>query len=270
MERYDRDKYYHGGLGTGNRKDWDRSSRDGDFGRDYENRFRTDRDRNEEYRRRNHEMNDNYYSNTHGEDDNLSTIRQGYGIAGFGNEGRFTDTGEDIAQRMRRDRERLHDQGYGSGRTSGYSGSAFGGSNYSAHGDFGGSSRYGSMSGGEGNVEDYVSMSGYGGGRGARSQHFDRENSDYTSESYRENYGDKGLESRMRITDFERTTNVGRYSPDNQRSLYTSFSDIRHKDRDNNYYRNPDRGAMMIMIPTTGGTPDKLYRKVSCKAGLFI
>jgi hypothetical protein len=245
MERYDRDKYYHSGLGSENRRDWDRSSRDGDFGRDYENRFRRDRDRDEEYRRRNHEMKDNYYRNTQGDDnDDLSTIRQGYGIAGFGNEGRFTDTGEDIAARMRRDRERLHDQGYGSGKTSGYSGSAFGGSNYSAHGDFGGSSNYGSMSGGEGNVDDYVSMSGYGGGRNARSQRYDRDNSDYTRESYRENYGDEGFGSRMRIADFERNTNVGRYSPDNQRSLYTSFSDIRHKDRDN--YRNDrniDRGG---------------------------
>ncbi|MER2997534.1 hypothetical protein [Pontibacter populi] len=250
MERYDRDNYYHSGLGAENRRDWDRSTRDGDFGRDYENRFRTDRDRNEEYRRRNQDMRDNYNRNVKGDTGGLSNIRQSYGISGFGSQGRFTDTGEDIAQRMRRDRDRLHDQGYGSGRISGYSGSAFGGSNYSAHGDFSGSSDYGAMSGGEGNVEDYVSMSGYGGGRGNFSGSSGRDASDYSRRSYGNRYGDEGAGFERRTSDFESNTNVGRYSPDNQRSLYTSFSDIRHKDSENvRYGRSQNSGGYETYEP---------------------
>ena len=218
MERYNRDRYYHSGLGTENRRDWDRSTRDGDFGRDYENRFRSDRDRNEDYRRHYHSLEQNYYDNTQGQHHNLDNIRQGYGYSSFesGNNENLRDSGEEIANRMRRDRERLQQQGYGSGRMSGYSGSAFGGSNYSSHGDFGGSSDYGAMSGDDGNVEDYVSMSGYGGGQGSISTHSDRDYPNYSRSRFSEQYGN-----------YDRR--------DNDRSQ------VRGNYSDSNYRRNSDR-----------------------------
>ncbi|MBB6611706.1 hypothetical protein H7F15_11710 [Pontibacter sp. Tf4] len=208
MERDERNTYYHSGLGSENRRDWDRSSRDGDFGRDYENRFRNSRDRDADYRRHHHDLEEDYYQQTQRSGPDLSTIRQGYGITGFGSEGRYTDTGEDIAERMRRDRERLQREGYGSGRMGGYSGSAFGGSNYSAHGDFSGASDYGSMSGDRGNVDDYTSMSGYGGGYGSAQRSMDRRDTDYSNRSGYNSYSNRGMESGM-------PRSVGRYSPDN-------------------------------------------------------
>jgi hypothetical protein len=261
MERYDRDNYYHSGLGSENRRNWDRSSRDGDFGRDYENRFRTDRDRNEEYRRRSHDMQDNYYRNVQGNNDDLSNIRQGYGISDFGGENRFTDTGEDIAQRMRRDRERLQEQGYGSGRTSGYSGAAFGGSNYSSDGGFGGSSDYGAMSGGGGNADDYVSLSGYGGGLGNVSVHSDRGvpnyssrsrfgeqyDSDYRSTGFGSNYGGQHYGTSDRGSSWNRDnynsdSGVSSGNEPNYRSFGVSNTSVYDR-------RNSDRGGYSDFDP---------------------
>ena len=87
-------------------------------------------------------------------------------------------------------------------------------------------------------------MSGYGGGRGNYSGSSDRGVPSYSRRSYGDRYGDEGFGSGMGRSDFERNRNVGRYSPDNQGSLYTSFSDVRHKDSDNyNYDRDIDRGG---------------------------
>ncbi|MBC5772678.1 hypothetical protein H8S95_01270 [Pontibacter sp. KCTC 32443] len=195
MERYERDNYYHSGLGSENRRDWDRSSRDGDFGRDYENRYRSTHDRDEEYRRRSYGTDRNYsdnQSNRYTSDD----LRRGYGVSRLGGYGsRYDDT--DYVARMERDREILQQQGYGSGRTSGYSGSAFGGSNYSSHGGFGGSSGYNNMSGGGGNADDYVSMSGYGGGRGNISVHSDRGVPNYSRSRFGDQYGYEGISAGM-------------------------------------------------------------------------
>ncbi|WP_266206076.1 hypothetical protein [Pontibacter kalidii] len=180
----DNDRYYHSGLWSGRDVyDFDRDTRDGDFGREYQDRYRDgnnprdfrdrrdfDANRFQNYRSRDYDLEDNYNENTRGRHHELGNIRQGYGFSSFGsNTGRH-----DEMRNMERERRAQQEQGYGSGRMSGYSGSRFGGANYSAHGDFGGSSRYGSMSGDSGNVDDYVSMSGYGGGHSNDSMHPDR------------------------------------------------------------------------------------------------
>ncbi|MEJ8757270.1 hypothetical protein WG947_09705 [Pontibacter sp. H259] len=190
MERYERDNYYHSGLGSENRRDWDRSSRDGDFGRDYENRYRTTHDRDEQYRRHSYGT-DRHYGDDRRDRYSSDDISRGYGVSRLGGYGsRYNDT--DYVARMERDRELLQDRGYGSGRTSGYSGAAFGGSNYSSHGNFGGSSDYNNMTGRGGNDEDYVSMSGYGGGRGNISVHSDRGVPNYSRSRFGEQYGYSG------------------------------------------------------------------------------
>ncbi|NDK55361.1 hypothetical protein [Pontibacter fetidus] len=254
MERYDRDNYYHSGLGSENRRDWDRSSRDGDFGRDYENRFRNTHDRDEEYRRRNYGTDRNYTSR-HGQSHDPNEIRRGYGISDVGGENRFTDTGENIEQRMRRDRNYLYDRGYGSGRTSGYSGAAFGGSNYSSDGGFGGSEEYGAMSGGGGNVDDYVSMSGYGGGRGNVPVRSDRGvpnyssgssrsgqyNSDYRSSGFGSNYGDRHYGTSERSSSWNRDNyNDNSGNEDDNGMNYRSFGIGNTSVYDR---RNADRGG---------------------------
>ncbi|HEY4652494.1 MAG TPA: hypothetical protein VIG72_13815 [Pontibacter sp.] len=247
MERDERNRYYHGGAGDENRRDWDRNSRDGDFGRDYENRFRSSRDRDQDYRRHYHALEDEYDRSVQGNGPGMSTIRQGYGIASFEGRDRFTDTGEDIAQRMRRDRERLQQQGYGSGQMGGYSGSAFGGSNYSSHGDFGGASNYGSMSGGGGNVDEYVSMSGYGGDRGSISNNHDRGVPDYSNRQFGDQYGE-GLGSGRGGTGRGNYSSFSNYSPDNYSSSKGNdkYTGYRHQSNSGNYssdYNNRDRGG---------------------------
>lgn len=183
--RNDREnRYYHGGLWTGkDTYNFDRDTRDGDFGREHQDRYqggnnpqdfrdRRDFDANrfQNYRSRDYDMEDNYYENTRGRKHDLGDIRQGYGISSFGGS---SDRYDDMRD-MQRERRAQQEQGYGSGRMSGYSGSRFGGSNYSAHGDFGGSPGYDSMSGGGGNMDDAVSSSGYGGGYGNTSVHSNR------------------------------------------------------------------------------------------------
>lgn len=207
MATNERDNYYHGGLGAENRRNWDRSTRDGDYGRDYENRFRSGKDRDREYRRHYRDLEDRYYDSTHRNGPDMSNIRQGYGISSFDdNDARFTDTGEAIAQRMQRDRDRLR-------RMGGYSGSAFGGSNYSAHGDFSGSSDYGAMSGSGGNVDDYTSMSGYGGDRSNVAHSAGRNASYYNRNNY----------SRDDYDDFTKRRGISNHSPDNQAGAYSGF-----------------------------------------------
>ncbi|AKD05173.1 hypothetical protein POKO110462_22240 [Pontibacter korlensis] len=228
-------RYYHEGLGAdGNRRNFDRDTRDGDFGREHQDRYRHgnnphdfrnrrdfDANRFENYPRRDHDMEDNYYENTRRDSHSLSNIRQGYGFSSFDDS---SDPGNDM-ENMRRERGALQDQGYGSGRLSGYSGSGFGGANYSSHGDFGGSPQYGSMSGDRGNINTYVSSSGYGGGHSNASMHPDQStHSDRGEPNYmgpnrnpREQEGFSGRSRGNSNSDRERGGGYGSgfYSPDN-------------------------------------------------------
>jgi hypothetical protein len=180
----DNNSYYHTGLWSGRDVyDFDRDTRDGDFGREHQDRYRDgnnprdfrdrrdfDANRFQNYRSRDYDLEDTYNESTRGHRHELSDVRQGYGIPSFGNSsGRHEEVRD-----MQRERRAQQEQGYGSGRMSGYSGSRFGGANYSAHGDFGGSDRYNAMSGGGGNMERTVSASGYGGGHSNASMHPDR------------------------------------------------------------------------------------------------
>jgi len=144
MERDNRNRFYHGGLGDDNWRDGDRRARNGAYGRDDENRYRggenqrdfghrrdSDSERFRDYHRRDREMEQHYYQNTRGEHHSLGNIRQGYGFSSF--EDAANQAGE--LDEMRREREALRQQGYGSGRLRGYSGAGFGGANYSVHGD---------------------------------------------------------------------------------------------------------------------------------------
>ena len=211
MKRNDRVRYYHGGLGEENWKDYDRDLRDGDFGREHEDRYRSreghrdfrdrrdfDRDRFRNYRSRDYEMEQNYYDNTRGEQHTLENIRQGYGFPSFVSSSNRASGPENEVENMRRERQAQRDQGYGAGRLSGYSGAAFGGSNYSVHGGFGGASDYGSMSGDRGDMGDYVSSSGYGGGYGSGQGRSDRGVPDFSRRSFGDDYGDSGMGSGTR------------------------------------------------------------------------
>ncbi|WP_147383156.1 hypothetical protein [Pontibacter oryzae] len=181
-KRDDEIRYYHGGLGAEeNRRDFDRNTRDGDFGREYENRYRHrqhpqdyrnrrdfDAHRFEDYDRHANELNANYNRNTHISEPYLSDIRQGYGIPEFR---RLGSEPHNRLDDMERERRAQQQQAYNTGRPGGYSGAAYGGSNYSTHGDFGGAPGNGAMSGAGGNSENYTSSSGYGGGHGSPSIH---------------------------------------------------------------------------------------------------
>lgn len=225
MDRNDRGRYYQGGYGNEYRhdRDWNnRESRDlnNQFEREYRNsrghgndsdnfyrdsayehdydnsRFRSDsrrdynagrrsdRDDFRNYRSRDYDMERNYYDNTRGDRGMLGDVRQGYGISGFGG----TSDRYDTASEMQREQNAQFEQGYGTGRMSGYSGAAFGGANYSAKGDFGGSSHYGSMSGSGGNMDDYASSSGYGGGYGSSGVHSDRGVPNYSPRHFGDDY----------------------------------------------------------------------------------
>jgi hypothetical protein len=202
MNRHERDRYYQD-YGNENRQDFNRYDRQGrdltpQFEREYQrqyqdedrsdfgrNRYSSDRDKFQSYRSRDYDMERNYNDNTRGRKDDLGNIRQGYGIPGFGGTSERNDTVGD----MQRERKAQQQQGYGSGRMSGYSGSRFGGSNYSTHGEFGGSDRYGSMSGGGGNSDDYVSSSGYGGGQGESYTHSERGVPNYSMRNFNSDYG---------------------------------------------------------------------------------
>jgi hypothetical protein len=194
MNRNERDHYYQGfnrydrqeGDFTPQfKREYQRHHQDedrSDFGR---NRYASDRDNFQSYRSRDYDMERNYNDNTRGRQGDLGNIRQGYGISDFGGTSdRYNTVGD-----MQRERNAQQQQGYGSGRMSGYSGSRFGGSNYSTHGEFGGSERYGSMSGGGGNIDDYVSSSGYGSGYGESSTHSDRGVPNYSMRSFNSDYG---------------------------------------------------------------------------------
>ncbi|GHA55143.1 hypothetical protein [Pontibacter akesuensis] len=184
MERNERNRYYQQNDENRMDRDYDRNAYrnnyygrgDNDYGRDQDNRrwiqesredFRergvlnNDNNRFQDYRSRDYDMERNYRDNTRGQQGRLGDIRQGYGISSFDQNSDRYGSGMNNMQRERN--SQMH-QGYGSGRMSGYSGSRFGGSNYSSDGDFGGSSNYDSMSGTDGNMDRYVSTSGYGGG----------------------------------------------------------------------------------------------------------
>lgn len=257
MGTNERDRYYHGGAGAENRRNWDRSSRDGDYGRDYENRFRTDRDRNREYYSHHHDPEEKSYNVNDQRERNYNTGRQQHNFRDRGSDAdRYANTVDNVEQRMRYDRARLQQQGYGSGQMSGYSGSAFGGSNYSSHGDFGGSNAYGAMSGGGGNTDDYISMSGYGGDRGNISNNRDRGTPNYGNRNYTQRF-DNGNYSSGRGNKLT----ISHYSPDNQAGSYSGFGkfgttgDERYENR--NFYQyernhhNPDRGGYSDYDPNT-------------------
>ncbi|MBC5992330.1 hypothetical protein [Pontibacter cellulosilyticus] len=164
--------YHDHNYGRGrHNSDWDNNYQSSHYSRDrhrdsegrYEGggsrHYRHDDDQN--YRHRDYDMERDYYSHVGNSHHDLDNIRQGYGIPSFGNS---SDSRYSEIEEMKRERDSQRMQGYGSGRLGGYSGSAFGGSNYSSHGDFGGSSEYGAMSGYGGNSDHDVSSSGYGGG----------------------------------------------------------------------------------------------------------
>lgn len=211
MERYEQDNYYHGGVGEENRRYQSHGQNyHNDFGRGYDRRpdnyfngrsieeRRQDMsqyDNHARLRSGNHDFDNEAYSNfqrnnqqlrnaydnqVRREHHQLDDIRQGYGVPEFGNK-----SGSGYQQ----------EQGYNSGRMSGYSGAAFGGSNYSAHGGFGGAPEYGAMSGDRGNVTQYTSASGYGGGenRNAYGQAIRQPDSD--------NYRNQEQQSRYRRND---------------------------------------------------------------------
>ncbi len=225
MNRNEKDKYYHSGLGSENRRNWDRSTRDGDYGRDYENRFRTDEDRQHEVRRRhfpesgdlnsndtrNYGVGSDYYGRTN------TNYRRGYNTP-------------DYVARMEEDREKLRSlspKNQEQRNLGGYSGSAFGGSNYSSHGDFSGADEYGAMSGDQGNVDDYPSMSGYGGGRPSQSA---------GSRNYNERYGNSG-------SGMDRDNRTGNYSSGNQRNTNYGSTENRYSSRDRNKSDRDNRSA---------------------------
>ena len=160
MERYYRDDEYYG---RGHRPDRERfENRYGhDAQRQHSGRHR-DFDRQQDarnYRHRDYDMERDYYESVSSSRHELDDIRQGYGFPGFGSASRE----DDYVERMKRERQAQRMQGYGSGRIGGYSGAAFGGSNYSSHGGYGGAPEYGAMSGRGGNAGYGASSSGYGG-----------------------------------------------------------------------------------------------------------
>ncbi|GAA4425142.1 hypothetical protein GCM10023188_05830 [Pontibacter saemangeumensis] len=207
MERNDRKHDHEGGYGHENRYPSNRSGREyGDLKQQFEREYRDshreardsdnfyrdsgyerddDNSRFRNYRSRDYDMERNYYENTRGDRGTLSDVRQGYGISSFGGTSDRYNTAND----MQRERNAQFEQGYGTGRMSGYSGSRFGGSNYSATGDFGGSADYGAMSGSGGNQENYVSSSGYGGGFRDSGVHSDRGVPNYSTRSFGDDYG---------------------------------------------------------------------------------
>lgn len=160
MENDFESRYHHGSPGSGNRHTEERRNdlRDGDFGREYENRYRSNDGRNrmsyDAYKSDNKWMK----SSVPSWDERRAT--RGYGVEdSAGGSGYGYDSDRNGNDRTPGSRDQ---GGYGTGRMGGYSGSGFGGSNYSSHGSFSGNSAYGSMSGGGGNVGWGASSSGYG------------------------------------------------------------------------------------------------------------
>lgn len=294
MERYDRDRYDRGGYNNENRYeydndnnrnrydredryDYDRDNRYGandrddrrgrelkqQFEREYKrdhndsssygnDRF-SDSDRSREYRNRDYDMERNYYSNTRGDGGNLGDVRQGYGISSFtGTSDRYNNLSD-----MERNRNQ-DEQGYGTGRLGGYSGSRFGGANYSAHGDFGGSSDYGSMSGSGGNMDNLTSSSGYG--YSNSSGYSDRGQPDYSTSNFENRYGagvGDTYSGTTRYTGGNRGGSVGRNSYGNSqdngsygsgRDENTGYSRSSILD-DDRYSANSDRGGYVNRDP---------------------
>jgi hypothetical protein len=191
MNIHSRDRYYDSGLGAeDNRSEFNRYRRADNFEREYQDEYRGRQNNhpykaNDDYKYRDYNMERDYHNKVRRDSHELDNIRQGYGYPAFRNESTYQN---DIEQ-MERERNAQYQQGYGSGRLSGYSGSRFGGSNYSAHGDFGSGPDYGSMSGKGGNTERYVSSSGYGGGNSLDSRGFENDRYHKYATSHR-NYDD--------------------------------------------------------------------------------
>ncbi|WP_299823200.1 hypothetical protein [uncultured Pontibacter sp.] len=143
-----------------------RQERNGiDYSNDFESRYQEEPNRwayepPHRYRNQDYEMERNYHNNEGSGQQSMRNMRQEYEIPQFNS----ASHGHSPLHDMEREPRDQRKQGYGSGRMSGYSGSAFGGANYSSHGGFGGADRYGAMSGYGGNAANYVSSSGYGGG----------------------------------------------------------------------------------------------------------
>lgn len=159
MERDFEGRYHHGSLGSENRHTEEKRNdlRDGDFGREYENRYRSNDGRNrmsyDAYKSQN-----NWTKNSIPSWEDRGA-RRGFGIDDSAGSGYGYDSDRNGNDRTPGNRDQ---GGYGTGRMGGYSGSGFGGSNYSSHGSFSGNSEYGSMSGGGGNMSWGASSSGYG------------------------------------------------------------------------------------------------------------
>lgn len=195
METNNENRYYHGSFGSGNRHESDKRNQlnDGDYGKEYEARYKGHDGRNRlDYDSYNRGEDRSFYGKSMlkpGE----SRSRRGYGVEDNVRGGSGYDADRNGNDRKISDR---NEGGYGSGRTGGYSGAAFGGSNYSSHGSFGGDSSYGSMSGGGGNMGPFASKSGYGNpnvnsDRGVPNYGINRETTDSASNNtYRgQNYG---------------------------------------------------------------------------------
>ena len=204
--RHDFDRFNErGDRGREGSRNW--AHRDENLREEFENRYRRSPGHtqawNDEgrYRQQDYHMEQDYYDSV-GNRRQLENVRQGYGFPGFGR----SSEDENYMDEMKRERESRQRQGYGSGRLGGYSGSAFGGANYSAHGDFGGAPHYGSMSGYGGNADDYVSSSGYGGGYGGRDRYAAGSESGMNSRHRGARYGNHNFgDGSHSDEDFDRT-----------------------------------------------------------------
>lgn len=241
-DRFDRDDRRGRELKQQFEREYRRDHND-NYSRNSDNDRFSDRDRSSDYRSRDYDMERNYYSSTRGDGANLGDVRQGYGISSFTGTSDRYNTLSDM-ERNRNQRE----QGYGTGRLGGYSGSRFGGANYSAHGDFGGSSDYGSMSGSGGNMDRLTSSSGYG--YSNSSGYSDRGQPDYSTSNFENRYG-AGMgdtySGTTRYSDGNRGGSGNSYGSSSGNGGYgsgrTSILD------DDRYSANSDRGGYVNRDP---------------------
>ncbi|MCC9168603.1 hypothetical protein [Pontibacter harenae] len=142
--RYDRDRAYNGGYDNERYNDYNHENRPGrelkrEFERDFQNsrgynrdgeaernqdyQDYQDRDRFDDYRSRDYDMEHNYYDNLRGDQGRLGDIRQGYGISSFdGTSDRYNTLNS-----MQRERNAQENQAYLSGRRDGFRSTRYGG-----------------------------------------------------------------------------------------------------------------------------------------------
>ncbi|WP_347156770.1 hypothetical protein [Pontibacter chitinilyticus] len=202
MRRDNQDLYFHGGLGAENRRyQGPGNAGQEDFGRAYDHRDLDHGSASDHFRnasRRDYDMENSYYENLRAEQPHKYGNRQRYDNNGSGY-GYDSDRNGNRQERHQQHRQ----QGYDAGKYGGYSGAAFGGANYSAHGSFGGSPEYGAMSGGGGNENNGASSSGYGN----QSERNDRGEPSYRSGRYHNSSRNAGYESNSRNDAQERYRN---------------------------------------------------------------